>query len=423
MIEFTDAKREQVKLRAALIGPPGSGKTKGALDIARALGGTWYGIDTEHGRMKLYANIYAFKHGDLPPGSHSPEGYVEALRVAVAAGADGVIFDSLSHEWLAVLDEADRFGDWKDITPRHKAFLEAILGAPVHVIVTMRSKVKYDVSEVEEGGRKKQKITRLGVGPVQRENVEYEFDVIGYLDQTHRAEFLNRCDALVGQTITIPEAIPLLLDWLDSGEPDPNMIKAAPEKVAELRALLEAEGQSEAVIDDAFHRMALRSGGVLTLGWVQGKIDAAHDRAKGIVTEPPPQVPIPKNRADIEELVRISYGPLVGQDIDVFANQVAELLYSKPVTGFFKTKPDTTLTRAELATVTQKVAAAIVNLRDAVDREMPPPSRTEIQVAFASVLDGVSLPGPDWSMGPDEPDRPQAPDPAMEPEAEPASTA
>lgn len=407
-ITFAPAKREKVKLRAALIGPPGSGKTLGALNIARALGEPVFGIDTEHDRMKLYADRFEFQHGNLPKGMQSPEGYIEAVRAAVGGGAGTVVIDSMSHEWLAILTEADRFSNWKDLTPRHNEFIETLVSIPAHLIVTMRAKVKYDVSEVQEGGKKKQKIERVGIGPVQRENVEYEFDILGYLDETHRATFLNRCDALVGQTLTIPEAIPLLLEWLESGEPDPDMQRAPEKLTEELRALLQAEGQADVVIDDAFTRTALKSGGVLTLGWVQEKIAAAHARASGAppaAATPAADAAVPKSWAEIALLV----GNEADQEVfEAFVAEAAQLLYQKPIEKIFSGSPEGNLTRAEWATLKLKAAGAVVNLLEATQgREFPPPSRAELQAAFATVLNDVILEGPVWSLGMDEPERPK----------------
>ena len=54
------AERRKAKLRLALIGPTGSGKTYSALLLAFGLGGKTGIIDTENGSVDLYANI-----GDL----------------------------------------------------------------------------------------------------------------------------------------------------------------------------------------------------------------------------------------------------------------------------------------------------------------------------------------------------------------------
>lgn len=224
MLEFKDAVREQVLLRMAIVGANGSGKTLAALRVAAALGGPVAVLDTEHGRAKLYADRFTFKHADLL--DHRPEAFRDAARQAAElVGREGtVVIDSLSHEWLEVLTEADKFADWKSLTPRHKEFLEAIISIPSHLIVTMRAKVKYQVTEVEVAGRDKprQVIERVGVGPVQREGVEYEFDILAYLDTDHDAHFANRCDPLVDRVLPIEdEAIGIITKWLAEGDPPP----------------------------------------------------------------------------------------------------------------------------------------------------------------------------------------------------------
>ncbi len=222
MLTFTEAVREQVLLRMAIVGANGSGKTLGALRTAEALGGPVAVIDTEHGRAKLYADRFKFSHADLR--DHKPEAFRDAARQAAElVGVGGtVVIDSLSHEWLDVLTEADKFGDWKTLTPRHREFLEAIISIPANLIVTMRAKVKYQVSEVDVPGRDKprQVIERVGVGPVQREGVEYEFDVLAYLDTDHEAHFANRCEPLVDRVLPIDdEAIGIIVKWLAEGDP------------------------------------------------------------------------------------------------------------------------------------------------------------------------------------------------------------
>lgn len=226
-MQFEEASRNQILLRMALVGPPGSGKSLGALTVARGVvdpGARIVGVDTEKGRLKLYADRFAFLHGDLR--DHSPEGYRDAVRdAALVAGTGGVVvLDSFSHEWMEVLTEADKFGDWKTLSPRHKDAVQAILDIECHLIVTMRAKVKYDVSEEDVPGRTKprQVITRLGIGPVQREGVEYEFDIIGHLDSEHVGHWTNRCEALVGKTMPIDdEFVKIVVTWLDEGDPPP----------------------------------------------------------------------------------------------------------------------------------------------------------------------------------------------------------
>lgn len=217
------ATRHQVLARAALVGPSGSGKTRGALDMASALiekyDGKIAGFDTENGRMKQFADRFTFDHDDLT--DKSPEGYVRALGEAVHGGYRVVVFDSLSPEWFSILADADRFGDWRTVRPRHNDFVQALIDAPLHVIVTMRSKTKYLVEEYEDGNRTRQRVTRLGTAPQQSEGVEYEFDLFGMLDNDHVADWYNRCDQLVGTRSTPLEAAPVYIEWLETGDPIP----------------------------------------------------------------------------------------------------------------------------------------------------------------------------------------------------------
>ena len=69
---FQKAKREQSKLRLALIGPSGSGKTYSALLIAQGLGGKIAMIDTETGSGSLYADLTDYAIADKKP-PFSPE--------------------------------------------------------------------------------------------------------------------------------------------------------------------------------------------------------------------------------------------------------------------------------------------------------------------------------------------------------------
>ncbi len=57
MAVFRKAERRKAKLRLALTGPAGSGKTYGALLIAQGLGGRIAMIDTENGSGDLYSAV------------------------------------------------------------------------------------------------------------------------------------------------------------------------------------------------------------------------------------------------------------------------------------------------------------------------------------------------------------------------------
>src|SRR5574340_1277824 len=149
-MEFKKAVRKQAKLRLALSGPSGSGKTYGALLLAKGIGGKVALIDTERGSASLYTHVHEFDTLDLDP-PYTPERFIDAIRSAERAGYDVLIIDSLTHEWsgvggcLELVDEIARskykgnsWSAWNDVTPRHRAVLDAILRSPLHIIATMR---------------------------------------------------------------------------------------------------------------------------------------------------------------------------------------------------------------------------------------------------------------------------------------------
>ena len=100
MVEVTVATREKSKLRIALAGVSGGGKTLGALLLASGMTGGDFKkiclIDTEHKRGQLYANrsdlgIGAFYYIELTP-PYSPAHYKEAVDAAVrTVGPEGVV--------------------------------------------------------------------------------------------------------------------------------------------------------------------------------------------------------------------------------------------------------------------------------------------------------------------------------------------
>ena len=165
---FKRAQRKQAKLRLALMGPAGSGKTYSALKIAKGLGGRVAIIDTERGSAELYSNLLEYDAAQLEP-PYSPDHYIQLLKAAEEAGYDVIIVDSLSHAWAGdggILDIHDRaskvtrnsFSAWREVTPKHNMLVDALLGSSSHVIVTMRTKTSYEVQQ--ENG--KTKVVKVG---------------------------------------------------------------------------------------------------------------------------------------------------------------------------------------------------------------------------------------------------------------------
>lgn len=231
MSMFRKAIKSRAKLRLALIGPSGSGKTYSALAIAAGLGKRVAFIDTEHGSASKYADLFEFDVLEL--SSYSPERYIEALKAAAAAGYEVIVIDSLSHAWMGkdgALEMVDRaaarsksgnsFGAWREVTPQHNNMVEAIITSPCHVICTMRSKTEY-VQDRDERG--KTVIRKVGLQPVQRDGMEYEFDVVGDIDHAHQLIVTkSRIPTLSDAVISKPGAdlAAQLRTWLDTG-PEP----------------------------------------------------------------------------------------------------------------------------------------------------------------------------------------------------------
>jgi len=203
MIQFHQAERRMSKLRLAIAGPAGSGKTYSALLIAfgmeaqsakpKAQRATIALIDTERGSGDLYAHLGPYDVCSIT-APFEPEKYTAAIQAAEEAGYEVIIIDSLSHAWSGeggILDLhghlADRSGNswaaWRKVTPRHNRLVEAMLQSPCHIIATLRSKMEY--TQVTENG--KTAVKKLGMNPIQRDGMEYEFTLFLDLDLDHLA--------------------------------------------------------------------------------------------------------------------------------------------------------------------------------------------------------------------------------------------
>jgi hypothetical protein len=228
--QFGRATKARSRARLALIGPSGSGKTFSALSIATSLGGRIAVIDTEHGSASKYADQFDFDVLEL--GTFGPLTYVEAMKAA--AEYDILIIDSLSHAWMGkdgALEQVDRaakrspsgnsFAAWRDVTPQHNALVEALVAHPAHLIVTMRSKTEYVLDTEERGGRKVTVPRKVGTAPVQRDGLEYEFDVVADMTLDHDMVVTKtRAPALDGKVFHNPgeDVANLLWAWLSAGE-------------------------------------------------------------------------------------------------------------------------------------------------------------------------------------------------------------
>lgn len=247
-IQLKKAQRKRVKLKIGLSAPSGGGKTASSLILAYGLlkgeHPDWTDeqiwdkialIDTENGSGELYAD---YKIGSTQIGVYTavsieppyePQKYIDAIHACKDAGMEVCICDSLSHAWSGrggLLEKqgnvSKRTGNsytaWREVTPLHNQLIDAILQTDMHMICTMRAKTEY-VQEKDGNGRTT--VRKVGLAPVQREGMEYEFSMFLEIDADHQAYVSkDRTGVLDGQYFTVtPDTGMKLAKWLEGGAP------------------------------------------------------------------------------------------------------------------------------------------------------------------------------------------------------------
>jgi nucleoside-triphosphatase THEP1 len=282
---FKKATKAAAKLRLGLIGPAGSGKTMSALRIAHGLGGRVAVIDTERGSASLYSGERGLGFDVLELETYEAEKFIQAIAQAEAAGYDVLIIDSLSHAWagkggiLEFVDKAAKrsgggsFSGWRDATPLHNQLVDAILGAKLHIICTLRSKVEHVIEQVN--GRTQ--VRKVGLQPVQRDGLEYEFTVVGDVTQDHELIITKTRAAWLKDQIIREAGEDLgkqLAAWLSDGLPSPVVSAPTPARTAEATG---GTGDGQPVEEPLAIRIAThisQAGSVRTLGKIADRIDA-----------------------------------------------------------------------------------------------------------------------------------------------------
>jgi hypothetical protein len=255
---FKKAERKQAKLKIALTGPSGSGKTFSALLLARGIGGKVAVVDTENNSASLYANL---KEGPLKgfefdvlnlQAPYSIARYLEAMKAAEAAGYDVLITDSLSHAWAAeggILDKkakmdargGNSFTNWNSLTPEQELLKAQIVGSKIHLIATMRSKQEYVIEQNDKG---KQAPRKVGLAPIQRDGMEYEFTVVFDLAMDHSASASKDRTGLFDGQLFKPSAETgqALMRWLNDAKPEEPEAPNEPPKAASQELFCEKAG-------------------------------------------------------------------------------------------------------------------------------------------------------------------------------------
>ena len=223
-MQLRTSERKQAKMKLALQGASGSGKTYSSLLIAYGITGDWSKIaiiDTENGSADLYAHLGPYNVLTLG-NPYSPERYIQAIETCEKSGMEVIIIDSISHCWDYLLDfhanlQGNSFANWAKVTPRQNGFIQKILQTNAHVICTIRSKQEYVLNE-KNGKMIPEKV---GLKAVQRDNVDYEFTLVFEVDIKHHATASkDRTGLFMGKpefTIT-PQTGRMLLEWCNTNQ-------------------------------------------------------------------------------------------------------------------------------------------------------------------------------------------------------------
>lgn len=224
-MQLRQSQRKRAKIKMALQGSAGSGKTMSALLLAKGLTDNDYSkvaiIDTENGSADLYAHLGNYNVLSLAP-PYTPENYIKAIDVCEKAGMEVIILDSISQCWDELLDfhsklAGNSFTNWNKVTPRQKAFIDKILQANAHIIATMRTKQDYVLNQ-KDGKFIPEKV---GLKSVQRDGLDYEFTLVFDIDIKHFAvSSKDRTGLFMGKPefIISEKTGKDILEWCNTGE-------------------------------------------------------------------------------------------------------------------------------------------------------------------------------------------------------------
>jgi AAA domain len=187
-MELKKSNRNQAKIRIALQGVSGSGKSYSSLLLAYGICQDWHKIaiiDSENGSANLYSHLGEYNVLNLT-APYSTERYIEAIDVCEKAGMDVIIIDSLSHNWEGnggILDvhanmAGNSFTNWSKLTPKMNTLVQKILTSSCHIISTIRSKQDYVITE-NNGKSIPQK---TGLKGIVREGTDYDYTIVMELD-------------------------------------------------------------------------------------------------------------------------------------------------------------------------------------------------------------------------------------------------
>lgn len=261
MAGLRKAQRKYVPFKGSIQGASGAGKTYSALNILTPLvritspGKRIAVIDTEKS-AELYSPPFDFDvdddFGEGAKLSYDYKKLIEKLENIRRSGEyGGVVIDSMTHFWKekggftsridAICDAqrargkaGDSFGAWKDIDPLYREMMTYIRQYPLHIIMCIRAKQKYE-DQIGPGG-KKQKV-KVGYEPEFRDGFEYEVDAQFAIDFEHvMVPLKHRLGDVLEKSFKSPgeDVARVIAEWLAGGAaapapaPAPTVAQTAP---------------------------------------------------------------------------------------------------------------------------------------------------------------------------------------------------
>jgi len=307
--QIRKAEKKRARLRLAIDGQPGGGKTYTSLLLAKLLIGEAlklpdgqkskiYVIDTERTSSELYQDEFDFEIIELPRPFHGPADYKACIATAEAAGAEVIIIDSVSHEWQWCLQEVDRIGAkrsgntwsaWGAVRPPHDDFVDAMMGSPAHIIATLRAAP--ETVQRTEGGRTK--VETIGMKQIQDSMFGFAFTIVIHMDGDHTASVVKtRCRAIDKRDFPLPgeQFMNEVKRWLDSGAPAVPIVHTLADlcRATERAMLAAADAKNKEHYQDAIANFGAwckargvpETEGVPALATVQANVKAAIEARK-----------------------------------------------------------------------------------------------------------------------------------------------
>jgi hypothetical protein len=223
IMQLRRSERKQAKIKLALQGVSGSGKTYSALLLAYGITNDWSKIaliDSEQGSGDLYAHLGQYNVITLQ-APYTPEVYIEAIEICEEAGMELIILDSISPAWETLLDyhaglQGNSFTNWSKVTPRQNAFIQKILNTNAHIISTLRCKQDYVLNQKDNRFVPE----KVGLKSIQRDGVDYEFTIVFDIDIKHNATVSKDRTEIFSKKpgfVITSETGKKILDWCQSG--------------------------------------------------------------------------------------------------------------------------------------------------------------------------------------------------------------